>query len=163
MDLLRLLAVVASVGIAWALISVGMRVVLHRQRANTASLRSEIAAEIRFEATLDAARWCKPNGNLWGSDRWWFPLRGPTQLIVGADAFVVSAPKEFSEFAFRGCECSISLSQAPSSRFRRRDWIIISGRGITPLGSGRQAQLAISRANLWEIWRALAAAGAAQH
>jgi hypothetical protein len=162
MNLLRLLVLVASLGIACILISAGMRVVLHRQRARTAALHGEVA-EARFETRLSAARWYKTNGNLWGDDRSWFSLRGPTQLIVGAEAFIISAPKAFSEFAFKGCECSISLSKAPSSPFKERDWIVISGIGTTPLGSGRQAQLAISHDKLSEIWRALAAAGAAQH
>jgi hypothetical protein len=140
-----------------------MRVVLRRQRVRTAALRSQIAAGVRFETTLDAVRVYKANGNLWGGDRSWFSLLGHAQLIVGADTFAISAPKAFSDYAFRGCECSISLSQAPSCPFRQRYCIVISGRGITPLGSGRQAQLAISHGNLLEIWRALAATGAAQH
>jgi hypothetical protein len=163
MDLLRPLVIVASIGVGCILLSAGMRVVVHRQRARTAMLRSEAAAGVQFETTLNATRWYKTNGNLWGEDRSWFSLPGPTQLTVGADAFIISAPKAFSEFAFKGCDCSISVSQTPSSPFRLRDWIVISGTGTTPLGSGRQAQLAISHDNLQEIRRALVAAGAAQH
>ncbi len=163
MDLLRLLVMLAPVGIACILISLGLRVVLRRQRPRTAALRNEIGAEVRFETNLGAVRVYKTNGNLWGAGRSWFSLRGPARLIVGADAFAIFAPKSFSEYAFRGRECSIFLSQAPSSQFRKRDWIVISGLGITPPGTGGQAQLAISNDNLWEIWRALAAAGAAQH
>jgi hypothetical protein len=162
MDLLRPLVMLAYLGVAGILLWAGMRLWLHRQRTRTAGLRSEVAAGVRFEVILDATRWYKTNGSLWGADRSWFSL-GPAQLMVGADAFVISAPKAFSEFAFKGCDCSISLSQSPSSPFRQRDWIVISGTGITPLGSGRQAQLAISHDNLWDIWRALVAAGVVQH
>jgi hypothetical protein len=160
---LQSLALLAYAGIASLLLWGGMRVVLRRQRARTGPLRTEIAAGVQFETALGAARVYKTNGNLWGDDRSWFSLPGPARLTVGADAFIVSAPRAFAEYAFRGCECSISLSQAPSSPFRQRDWIVISGLGITPLGRGRQAQLAISHDNLSEIWRALAGAGAIQH
>jgi hypothetical protein len=163
MDLLRSLALLAYAGVAAVVLWGGMRVVLRRQRARTGPLRTEIEAGIQFDTVLDAARVYKTNGNLWGSDRSWFTLPGPARLTVGADAFIVSAPGAFAEYAFRARECSISLSQVPSPLFQPRDWIVINGTGITPLGGGRQAQLAISDEDLWEIWRALAAAGAVQH
>ncbi len=157
MELLRLLAFVAPLGIAYTLIWACTRLVISRQRARTAGLRSEIEAQLCFATTLDAARLYRIT--TFGRDgHAWFSLQRPRRLIVGTDAFIFSAPNALREYAFRGCECCISLSHAPSSLFVKRDWIVITG-----LAGGRQVQLAISNDNLWEIWRALAAAGADQH
>jgi hypothetical protein len=157
MELLRPLALVAQVSVAVVLIWAGTRLAINRRRARTAGLRSAIAAQLRFETTLDAARVYRMT--TFGRDgHAWFSMQGPRRLIVGTDAFIFSAPNALREYAFRGCECCISLSQAPSSLFVKRDWIVITG----PAG-GRQVQLAISNDNLSEIWRALAAAGAEEH
>jgi hypothetical protein len=77
--------------------------------------------------------------------------------MVGADAFMISAPQALREFVFTGRESSIRFSQAPS-RLVRRDWIVITGQA-----SDGQVQLAITKkAGLPEIWQALAGTGAAQ-
>jgi hypothetical protein len=159
--ILRLLALVAPAVVVSLLISAGMRAYLSRQRGRIAALTSKTEAEPRFETTLNAARVAKPS-TFAPDGRAWFSLRAPVQLMVGADAFIVSAPKAFQVYAFRGCECSISLSQAPSSPFAQRDWIVIMGLCKGPVGSSRQARLAIAHDNIWEIWRALAATGAEQ-
>jgi hypothetical protein len=151
---MRLLALVVQVAIAGALMWVGTRVWLNRQRARNSPLRREVAAQVCFATTLDRASIFRksPFGRAAGQ---WFPLRGPQRLIVGTDAFIFSAPLALREFCFSGRECSIAFSQAPS-RFVNRDWIVISGRA-----GGRPVQLAISRDNLQEVWQALAGTGAA--
>lgn len=156
MELLRLLALVAQVSIVAVLMWAGTRLVINRQRARTAGLRSEIEAQRCFATTLDAARVYLIT--TFGRDgHAWVSLQGPRRLIVGTDGFIFSAPNALRDYAFRGRECCISLSQAPSSLFVKRDWIVITG-----LAGGRQVQLAISNDNLSEIWRALAASGADQ-
>jgi hypothetical protein len=160
MNLLRLLSMVASFGIAYALMSVGTRVPLKRQRAgNAPQLRTEIEAQVCFATALTYV-------SVLGKGGWtthWLRLQGPKRLIVGTDAFIVSAPRALREYAFRGCECSIAFSQAPS-RFVNRDCIVITGPsrcGSAPRQArGRQVKLAISRDNLLEVWQALAGTGA---
>ena len=46
-------------------------------------------------------------------------------LTVGVDAFAFEAPNSLREYVFKGAECSIAFSQAPSSAFVTRDWIVI--------------------------------------
>jgi hypothetical protein len=159
MNPLRLLSMVASFGIAYALLWAGTRGRLNRQRArNTPQLRSEIEAQVCFATPLTYV-------SVLGKGGWtthWLRLQGPKRLIVGTDAFMVSAPRALREYVFRGCECSIAFSQAPS-RFMNHDCIVITGpsrRGSAP-ARGRQVRLAISRDNLLEVWQALAGTGAA--
>jgi hypothetical protein len=154
MDLVRLLALLAQVGVASVLVWAGVLIWRNRQRArNAPQLRSEIEAQVCFATTLDRA-------SVLGKDAFgrdgggWFPLQGPKRLIVGTDAFIVSAPNALRESVFRGCECSIAFSQAPS-RFVNRNWIVITGQA-----RGRQVQLAIWHDNLLEVWQALAGTGA---
>jgi hypothetical protein len=148
----KLLALVAQFGIAGALMWLSTRVWLNRQRARNAPLRREVEAQVWFATTLDRASIFRKStfGRARGQ---WFPLRGPRRLIVGTDAFIFSAPTALREFYFRGRECSIASSQAPS-RFVKRDWIVISGQA-----GGRLIQLAIARDNLPEVWQALAGTG----
>jgi hypothetical protein len=79
-------------------------------------------------------------------------VRGPKRLIVGTDAFMISAPQALREFVFRGPESSIAFGQAVNPD----DCIMIAGQA-----DGRQVQLAIAGDNLQDIWQALAATGAA--
>jgi hypothetical protein len=152
MNLLRLLSMVASFGIAYALMWVGAHVRLNRQRAkNAPQLRSEIEAQVCFATALTYVSVLGKGG--WSTH--WLRLPGPKRLIVGTDAFIVSAPRALREYVFRGCECSIAFSQAPS-RFVNRDCIVITGQA-----RGRQVKLAISHDNLLEVWQALAGTGAA--
>ena len=88
----------------------------------------------------------------WGTRGVWIRLRGPKRLIVGTDAFMVSAPQALSEFVFRGSESSIAFGQAVNPD----DCIMITGQA-----GGRQVQLAITGGNLPDIWQALAGTGAA--
>ncbi len=88
----------------------------------------------------------------WGTRGLWIRLRGPKWLIVGTDAFMVSAPQALSEFVFRGSESSIAFGQAVNPD----DCIMITGQA-----GGRQVQLAITGGNLPDIWQALAGTGAA--
>lgn len=160
MNLLRLVSTVAFFGIAYALMWVGTRVRLNRQRArNAPQLRSEIEAQVCFSTALTYV-------SVLGKGGWtthWLRLQGPKRLIVGTDAFIVSAPRALREYVFRGCECSIAFSQAPS-RFVNSDCIVITGpsrRGSAPRQAhGPQVKLAISRDNLLEVWQALAGTGA---
>jgi len=69
---------------------------------------------------------------------------------------MVSAAQALRDYVFTGRESSIALSRAPS-RLVSRDWIVITG-----LDRGGQVQLAITRDNLPELWRALARTGVAQ-
>jgi hypothetical protein len=82
----------------------------------------------------------------------WIPVRGPKRLIVGTDAFMISAPQALRKFVFRGPESSIAFGQAVNPG----DYIRITGQV-----DGRQVQLAITRDNLHDIWQALAGTGAA--
>jgi hypothetical protein len=145
--------------VAYVLLVLGLlHLGLRRQRARMADLRSSIEAQVRLEVTLTALRVARPS-SFTRSGPLWLGQRGPAHLKIGADAFLVSAPRSFREYGFSGRDCFISRSQDPSSPFVRRDWIVITGLGITPQGSGRTAQLAIAHKNLPEIWRALAEAG----
>jgi hypothetical protein len=124
------------------------------ERARNAPLRGEIGARVCFETILYRASILRPGG--FGSIRGqWIPLRGPKRLIVGTDAFMVSAPQALREFVFTGRETSIAFTQVPS-RLVGRDWIVITGRA-----GGRQVQLAITQDNLLDVWQALAGTGAA--
>lgn len=125
------------------------------ERAGNAPLRGEIEAQACFETILYRAS-ILGTGGFGGTRGWWIPLRGPKRLIVGADAFMVSAPQALREFVFRGRESSIALSQMPSLLVAR-DWIVITGQS-----GGRQVQLAITKKEgLPDIWQALAGTGAA--
>jgi hypothetical protein len=130
--------------------------VSNRQRAKVAGLRSEIDAQVHLATTLKAARVYLITSSVRRDGHAWFSLRGPRRLIVGADACAFEAPSSLREYVCRGSDCSIAFSQAPSSAFVTRDWIIITG-----LATGRKVQLAISNDNLMDIFQALAAAGAA--
>jgi hypothetical protein len=95
-------------------------------------------------------------GGFGGTRGMWIPLRGSKRLIVGTDAFMVSAGSPWvplREYVFTGRESSIALSQAPSLLINR-DWIV-----ITRQAGGRQVRLAITRGNLPEVWQALAGTG----
>jgi hypothetical protein len=132
----------------------GLVIKRNRQRTGNAPLRGEIEARVCFESPLDGVEKLGSGG--FGGTRYWYTQRGPTRLIVGADAFMISAPQALSEFVFTGAESSIALAQmrfGPSGR----DWIVITGHS-----GRRQVQLAITHdGNLMGIWRALAATGAA--
>jgi hypothetical protein len=133
---------------------VGLVIQRNRLQARNAPLRGEIEARVRFESPLDGLEKLG-SGGFGGSPRYWHTLRGPRRLIVGADAFMISAPQALSEFVFTGAETSIALAQM---RFgpAGRDWIVITGHP-----GGRSVQLAITHAgNLMQIWQALAATGA---
>jgi hypothetical protein len=68
---------------------------------------------------------------------------------------LLRVPPALREFVFRGGECSIAFSQAPS-RLVKCDWIVVTGQV-----GGRQVQLAISNDNLQDLWQTLAGTGAA--
>jgi Domain of unknown function (DUF4328) len=118
-------------------------------RAGDAPLRAEIEARVCFETTLDRAS-ILGTGGFGGTRGVWMRLRGPKRLIVGTDAFLISAPQALREFVFRGYESSIAFGQAVNPD----DYIKITG----PAG-GRQVQLAITGNDLQGIWQALAATG----
>jgi hypothetical protein len=124
------------------------------ERARNAPLRGEIEAQVCFETILYRAS-ILGTGGFRSIRGYWIPLRGPKRLIVGTDAFMVSAPQALREFTFRGRETSITFSQVPS-RLVDRDWIVITGQS-----GGRQVQLAITHDNLPDVWQALARTGAA--
>src|SRR5580658_3617922 len=123
----------------------------NRERAGNAPLRGEIEARVCFETTLDRAS-ILGTGGFGGTRGVWIRLRGPKRLIVGTDAFMVSAPQALRDFVFRGSESTIAFGQAVNPD----DCIMITGQA-----GGRQVQLAITGDNLPDIWRALAATGAA--
>ena len=133
-------------------VAAGLVIRRNRERARNAPLRSEIAARVCFEAVLDRVSRLG-TGGFGGTQGRWFPLRGPKRLVVGTDAFMVSAPLALREYVFTGRESSIALT-----RFRPadRDWIVITGQA-----GGRQVQLAITQDNLPDAWHALAGTGAA--
>jgi hypothetical protein len=122
----------------------------NRERAENAPLRGEIKARVCFETTLARASMLG-TGRFEGTRGTWIQLRGPKRLIVGTDAFMVSAPQALCEFVFRGPESSIAFGQMAN-----RDCIIITGQA-----GGRQVKLAIAGKNLPDIWEALAGTGAA--
>jgi hypothetical protein len=122
----------------------------NRERAGNAPLRGEIEAQVCFETSLDRAS-ILGTGGFGGTRGVWIRLRGPKRLIVGTDAFMVSAPQALRDFVFRGSESTIAFGQAVNPD----DCIMITGQA-----GGRQVQLAITGDNLPDIWRALAATGA---
>ena len=126
----------------------------NREHASNAPLRGEIEAHVCFETALHRAS-VLGTGGFGGMRGYWYSLRGPKRLIVGTDAFMVSAPQALRQFAFRGQESSIAVAQMPSG-LGVRDWIVITGRN-----GGRQVQLAITQDNLRDIWQALVGTGAA--
>ena len=104
-----------------------------------------------FETALDRVS-ILGTGGFGGTRGVWISVRGPKRLIVGTDAFMISAPQALREFVFRGSESSIAFGQAVNPD----DCIMISGHA-----DGREVQLAITGENLRDIWRALAGTGAA--
>jgi hypothetical protein len=126
----------------------------NRERARNAPLRSAIEARVCFETAL--GRVCKlGTGGLGGTRGVWIDVRGPKRLIVGADAFMISAPQALREFVFTGRESSIALTQMPFGP-AGRDWIVIKG-----LADGGRIQLAITaHGNLMDVWQAIAGTGA---
>lgn len=160
MALFRQLVIWAPLVIIYVLMLAGRRVSRNRQRAGIApSLHGEIGAQECFTTPLNEVSIFGP-GRFAGNLRRWVPLPAPRRLVVGTNAFAVSAPNAARggggpELVFRGCECSISYSYAPS-RLGNRDCIIITGQG-----RNGPVQLAISHDNLLEIWHALAGTGAA--
>jgi hypothetical protein len=141
--------VLAAIVCGWVYLVIGR----NRERAINAPLRGKIEGRVCFETTLDRVSKLG-TGGLGGTRGAWIPVRGPKRLIVGTDAFMVSAPQALREFVFAGCESSIALTQMPS-RLDDRDWIVITGQA-----GGRQVQLAITRDNLLDVWQALAGTGA---
>jgi hypothetical protein len=128
----------------------------NRERAGNAPLRGQIERQVCFESTLYRAS-VLGTGGFGGTRGYWFPLRGPKRLVVGTDAFMVSAPQALREFVFTGRDTSIAFTQRPSGLVHRdRDWIVIAGQA-----NGHQVQLAITQDNLPDVWQALARTGAA--
>jgi hypothetical protein len=123
----------------------------NRERAGNAPLRGQIKARVSFETTLDRAS-ILGTGGFGGTRGAWIRLQGPKQLIVGTDSFMISAPQALREFVFSGPASSIAFGQAVNPD----DCIMITGQA-----NGRQVQLAITGANLPDIWQALAGTGAA--
>jgi hypothetical protein len=136
-------------------VAAGLVIQRNRERARDAPLRGAIEAGVCFEAALD--RVCKLGTGRFGGTRGvWIDVRGPARLVVGADAFMISAPQALSEFVFTGRESSISLTQM---RFgpAGRDWIVIKD-----LADGSRVQLAVTtRGSVMDVWQALAGTGAA--
>jgi hypothetical protein len=129
----------------------------NRERTRNAPLRGEVEAHVCFEADLYRAS-VLGTGGFGGTRGYWIPLRGPKRLVVGTDAFMVSAPQALREYVFAASESSIAFTQMPSRLTDRdRDWIVITG----PAG-GREVQLAITQDNLCDAWQALAETGAAR-
>jgi hypothetical protein len=94
-------------------VAVGFVIQRNRQYSGNAPLRSEIEARVCFETTLD--RLSKLGTNRLGGTRgMWLSVRGPKQLTVGTDAFMISAPWAFREWAFTGRGSSIAVTQMPS-------------------------------------------------
>ena len=119
-----------------------------RERASNAPLRFDIEMQVCFSIALDYAM-------LLGRGGYWIALKGPKRLVVGTEAFMVVSSLG-AAYAFRGCESSITFSQAPS-RVVSRDWIVITGQY-----GARQVQLAVTKkGKLPEIWQAIAGTGAA--
>jgi hypothetical protein len=140
--------VIAAILCGWVYLVVRRK----RERAGNAPLRNAIEARVSFRTRLDRAS-VLGSGGFGGTRGVWIPLRGPKRLVVGTDAFMVSAPQALRDIVFTGYESSVALSQAPS-RVADRDWIVITGRA-----GGRLVQLAITRDNLPEVWQALAGTG----
>jgi hypothetical protein len=123
----------------------------NRERDRNAPLRGEIEARVCFKTALDRVS-VLGTGGFGGTRGVWISVRGPKRLIVGTDAFMISAPQALREFVFRGPESSIAFGQAVDPG----DCIMISGQN-----NGRQVQLAITGDNPQDIWQALAGTGAA--
>jgi hypothetical protein len=123
----------------------------NRERARNAPLRSEIETRVCFRTALDRVSILGTAGFA-GTRGMWIPVRGPKRLIVGIDAFMISAPQALNEFVFRGPESSIAFGQAVNPD----DCIMITGQA-----GDRRVQLAITGDNLQDIWQALAGTGAA--
>src|ERR1700685_2915655 len=117
----------------------------NRERAGNAPLRGEIEARVCFETTLGRAS-ILGTGGFGGTRGVWIRLRGPKRLIVGTDAFMVSAPQALRDFVFRGSESSIAFGQVVNPD----DCIMITGQA-----GGRQVPLAVTGDNLPGIWQAL--------
>lgn len=147
MDLLPVLAGLAIIATGW----VYMFKRRDREHARNAPLRGEIEERVCFETTLDRVS-VLGTGGFGGTRGVWIPVRGPKRLVVGTDAFMISAPQALRDFVFRGPESSIAFGQAVNPG----DYIMITGQA-----NGRQVQLAITRDNLQDIWQALAQTGAA--
>jgi hypothetical protein len=127
----------------------------NRERGRNAPLRREIETGMRFETVLDRVS-ILGTGGFSGITGQWYPLRGPKRLVVGADAFMVSAPQALREFVFTGPESSIEVTRMPTRPVGRdRDWIVITGHA-----NGSPVQLAITQDNLPDVWQALAGTGA---
>ena len=151
MDLLRLLVIVAPVVVIGTLMWVST--LKWRSTRNT-PLRREIEAQVCYTTILARASIFRKSA-IAGTRGRWTRLQGRTKrLTVGTSAFIITAPQALKEFAFRGCDCSIAVSQAPS-RFINRDWIVITGQS-----ADRQVRVAIAHRNLPEVWQALAGTGA---
>jgi hypothetical protein len=120
-----------------------------------APLRAQLEAQVRLETALDRVE-VLGRGGFRGTRAYWYTKRGPTRLIVGTDAFMISAPQALREYVFTGRESSIAITQmafGPAGR----DWIVIKGQA-----GRREVQVAIMcRGNLTDVWHALAATGAA--
>ena len=128
----------------------------NRERAGNAPVRNEIEARVSYRTRLDRAS-VLGTGGFGGTRGVWIPLRGPKQLMVGTDAFMISAPRALREIVFTGDESAIAISQTPLGA-AGQDWIVITGQA-----GGRQIRLAIAaRDNLPEIWQALASTGVTQ-
>jgi len=63
-----------------------------RERARNAPLRAEIEAQVCFKTTLYRAS-ILGTGGFADTRGYWASLRGPKRLIVGTDAFMISAPQ----------------------------------------------------------------------
>jgi hypothetical protein len=127
----------------------------NRERGRNAPLRCEIETRVCFETVLERVR-ILGTGGFRGISGQWYPLRGPKRLVVGTDAFMVSAPQALREFVLTGRECSIDLTRMPTRPVGRdRDWIVITGQA-----NGSPVQLAITQDNLPDIWMALVGTGA---
>jgi hypothetical protein len=128
----------------------------NREREANAPLRQEIQGQVRLSTRLVYVSKLG-EGGFRGTPGVWIVFPGPKRLVVGADAFMISAPQALREYVFTGRESSIRISRAPS-RLVQRDWIIITGEA-----GGRQIQIALTKKEgLPEIWEALAGTGARQ-
>ena len=157
--MLRLVVMMAPLCIIYALMWASTRLWLQRQRGRNPELRGNIQAHISFETAIGHASLLGTRGyqGFGGTRGRRIPLRGPRRLTVGMDAFLFSAPNALKEYAFRGRECSITYSQAPS-RFVNRNWIVITGeaegrqlswrsRIATCQRSGKRSPQSVSRMN----------------
>ncbi len=93
----------------------------NRERARNAPLRTEIEARVCFETPLSRAS-VLGTGGFGGTRGMWISVRGPKRLIVGTDAFMVSAPQ-----ALCASMCSRDVSRPLHSVRRRRALLIGTG------------------------------------